>query len=72
AGSFGSRLTGAGWGGCSVHLVRQDRIDSVKQALAEKYYAKRFPALTAAELDGALFASAPGRGACYVTRVLDL
>ncbi|KAJ2318697.1 galactokinase [Coemansia sp. Cherry 401B] len=65
AGSFGSRLTGAGWGGCTVHLVPQDKVKQVKQALADKYYAKRFPDLSAAQLDNALFATAPGRGACY-------
>ncbi|KAJ1763128.1 galactokinase [Coemansia sp. RSA 1752] len=65
AGSFGSRLTGAGWGGCTVHLVSRDKVESVKQVLVSEYYAKKFPNMTAAELDNALFATAPGCGACY-------
>ncbi|KAJ2000062.1 galactokinase [Coemansia thaxteri] len=65
AGSLGSRLTGAGWGGCSVHLVPSTRVGDVKKALVDQYYAKRFPALTTAQLDDALFSTAPGCGACY-------
>ncbi|PFH57270.1 hypothetical protein XA68_15293 [Ophiocordyceps unilateralis] len=41
AGSYGSRLTGAGWGGCSVHLVPVDRVAAVKEALEREYYAGR-------------------------------
>ncbi|KAJ2665415.1 galactokinase [Coemansia sp. RSA 1200] len=65
AGSLGSRLTGAGWGGCSVHLVAQDRVSTVKEALVQEYYLKQHPHLSTAKLDDALFATAPGRGACY-------
>ncbi|KAJ1807287.1 galactokinase, partial [Coemansia sp. RSA 2598] len=65
AGSFGSRLTGAGWGGCSVHMVPADKVEDVKKALAEQYYAKKHPGLSQKQLDDALFATAPGRGACY-------
>ncbi|KAJ2768562.1 galactokinase, partial [Coemansia nantahalensis] len=59
AGSLGSRLTGAGWGGCSVHLVPQDKALGVLQTLEREYYSKRFPALSAAQLAGALFVTAP-------------
>ncbi|KAJ2689135.1 galactokinase [Coemansia spiralis] len=65
AGSLGSRLTGAGWGGCSVHLVPADKVADVKQALADKYYAAHLPDLTAGQLSEVLFATKPGRGACY-------
>ncbi|KAK1780077.1 ribosomal protein S5 domain 2-type protein [Copromyces sp. CBS 386.78] len=40
AGSYGSRLTGAGWGGCSVHLVPADKVDAVKEALEKEYYSQ--------------------------------
>ncbi len=47
AGSSGSRLTGAGWGGCTVHLVADPKVDAVLEALMEKYYngaIREFPA----------------------------
>lgn len=40
AGAYGSRLTGAGWGGCSVHLVPMDKADAIRSALEKEYYAK--------------------------------
>ncbi|KAJ2444360.1 galactokinase [Coemansia sp. RSA 2424] len=67
AGSLGSRLTGAGWGGCSVHLVPADRVEDVKQALKLEYYSQRFPKLSDAELEHAIFATSPGRGAVIYT-----
>ncbi|KAJ1647927.1 galactokinase [Coemansia erecta] len=66
AGSLGSRLTGAGWGGCSVHMVPADKVADVKKALSEQYYAVRHPGLSVKQLNDALFATTPGRGACYL------
>lgn len=40
-GSYGSRLTGAGWGGCTVHLVPVDRVSAVRKAMIEQYYSGR-------------------------------
>ncbi|KHN98636.1 galactokinase [Metarhizium album ARSEF 1941] len=40
AGSYGSRQTGAGWGGCCVHLVSVDKVKDVKAALEREYYSK--------------------------------
>jgi galactokinase len=62
AGALGSRLTGAGWGGCTVHLVPADKVEAVKQALKEKYYLKRFTAISDAELKEAFVVSKPSSG----------
>ncbi|SCU78744.1 LADA_0A07294g1_1 [Lachancea dasiensis] len=61
-GSYGSRLTGAGWGGCTVHLVPQSKVDSVRNALAEQYYAKRD--LKGLTLDEVVLVSRPDLGSC--------
>lgn len=62
AGAAGSRLTGAGWGGCSVHLVPKDKVDAVKKAWEENYYKKKFPDMTVAKLEEAVVVSKPGSG----------
>jgi galactokinase len=62
AGAVGSRLTGAGWGGCSVHLVPKDKVDAVKKAWEEKYYRKHFPDITPEKLAQAVVVSKPGSG----------
>ncbi len=38
AGSFGSRLTGAGFGGCTVHLVPSETVDEFMEIINKKYY----------------------------------
>ena len=69
AGSSGSRLTGAGWGGCTVHLVADNKVDAVLDALMEKYYngaIKDFPAAAerfAQRPQDALLALRPAAGA---------
>ena len=55
-------MTGAGWGGCSVHLVPKEKVEMVKAAWVEKYYRKRFPEITKEKLDEAIVVSRPGRG----------
>lgn len=37
-GVVGARMTGAGFGGCSIHLVRQDAVEKFKETLAKQYY----------------------------------
>ncbi|CAI4037899.1 hypothetical protein SMKI_04G2350 [Saccharomyces mikatae IFO 1815] len=66
-GSFGSRLTGAGWGGCTVHLVPggiNGNVEQVRKALIEKFYNVRYPDLTDEELKGAIIVSKPALGCC--------
>jgi galactokinase len=62
AGAAGSRLTGAGWGGCSVHLVPKDKVEAVKKTWEENYYRKKFPDITTEKLAQAVVVSKPGSG----------
>ncbi|KAI9738070.1 MAG: galactokinase [Claussenomyces sp. TS43310] len=64
AGSYGSRLTGAGWGGCSVHLVPVDKVEAVEEAWQKEYYSKL--ELTAEQKDGAVVVSRPGGGSAVL------
>ena len=67
AGSYGSRLTGAGWGGCSVHLVPADRVDAVREAWEREYYSKLD--LTPEQREAAVVVSRPGSGsAVYLVK----
>jgi galactokinase len=66
-GSLGSRVTGAGWGGSSVHLVPADRAENLIKALADGYYRKKFPHITDGEIAEALLVSEPACG----TRVVE-
>jgi galactokinase len=62
AGSYGSRLTGAGWGGCSVHLVPKDKVEAVRQAWVGKYYKKKWPDISEEKLKDAIVVSKPSSG----------
>ncbi|XP_064619065.1 N-acetylgalactosamine kinase-like [Lineus longissimus] len=61
SGSLGSRLTGAGWGGCAVSMVPADQVEQFIASLSENYYSN--DAERAAKVDTALFATQPGGGA---------
>ena len=61
SGAIGSRLTGAGWGGCAVSLVPADVLESFMSQVKDSYYAKS-PAMMA-KVNEALFSTKPGGGA---------
>lgn len=66
-GSFGSRLTGAGWGGCTVHLVPggpNGNVEKVKKALIDQFYKVKYPNITDSELEDAILVSKPALGSC--------
>lgn len=62
AGTLGSRITGAGWGGATVHLVPASKTGAVVEALKKEYYAKEFPNASEEEVEDALILSNPGNG----------
>lgn len=61
AGAVGSRLTGAGWGGCAVSMVPSEKVESFLQAVRAAYYLPD-PRRAAMEKQS-LFVSKPGGGA---------
>ncbi|KAJ9654919.1 galactokinase [Neophaeococcomyces mojaviensis] len=67
AGTLGSRLTGAGWGGCTVHLVPQNKVEAVIEALKKEYYNKTFLDLPKEKMQDAIVISRPGQGSSLIT-----
>ena len=55
-GVIGSRMTGGGFGGCTVSLIRAERAPQVISALGEGYVRQT-------GIEPAIFASRPGPGA---------
>ncbi|KAB0343151.1 hypothetical protein FD754_020077, partial [Muntiacus muntjak] len=60
-GAQGSRLTGAGWGGCTVSIVPVDKLSSFLANVHEAYYQRSNRSL--APEKQSLFATKPGGGA---------
>ncbi len=58
-GVIGSRMTGGGFGGCTVTLVETDKVDAVQESLCRQYQEKTGIVPTA-------FASRPAQGACVI------
>ncbi|KAI9319875.1 galactokinase [Dichotomocladium elegans] len=61
-GAYGARLTGAGWGGCTVMLTTEDNVPKLIQAIKDEYYAVKFQSLSSKDLDEAVLATKPGSG----------
>ncbi|KAK9452542.1 ribosomal protein S5 domain 2-type protein [Dipodascopsis uninucleata] len=66
SGAYGSRLTGAGWGGSTVSLVRSDLVPEFLYTLKREYYNVRWPELDSAALDEAILVTEPARGSAIV------
>lgn len=60
-GAVGSRLTGAGWGGCTVSMVPEDKLERFLAHVKEAYYKNNSQRSTLEE--NSLFATSPGAGA---------
>jgi len=69
SGAFGSRISGAGWGGCCVSMVRTTELPEFLSKM-KKYYTKERengPKLkNTEEIDKCLFTTQPGQGACVL------
>ncbi|EGD75429.1 galactokinase 2 [Salpingoeca rosetta] len=65
AGAYGSRLTGAGWGGSTVSLVPEDDVDAFLAKIKKGYYEQSPQRLE--QVDSALFVTSAGPGACVFT-----
>ncbi|KAI7892241.1 galactokinase [Mucor mucedo] len=66
-GSFGSRLSGAGWGGSTVHLTTEDNVANLISAIKNDFYRKVYPNITEEELDDAIISTKPCGGAARFT-----
>ena len=60
-GAYGSRLTGAGWGGCTVSLVPKEKVEGFIKALREQY--KAYKDMDDDTFGQYVFATKPGAGA---------
>jgi galactokinase len=60
-GCLGSRLTGAGFGGCTVSLVRADAVEAFQHQVGERYQAET-------AIKAAFFVTRPAAGAGVVAR----
>eukprot|EP01056_Protomagalhaensia_sp_Gyna25_P000569 Protomagalhaensia_sp_Gyna_25__568@NODE_1268_length_1995_cov_237_179448_g1010_i0_p1_GENE_NODE_1268_length_1995_cov_237_179448_g1010_i0NODE_1268_length_1995_cov_237_179448_g1010_i0_p1_ORF_typecomplete_len512_score110_71GHMP_kinases_C/PF08544_13/7_2e22GalKase_gal_bdg/PF10509_9/2_2e16GHMP_kinases_N/PF00288_26/2_9e10GLYCAM1/PF05242_11/0_15_NODE_1268_length_1995_cov_237_179448_g1010_i03141849 len=75
-GAYGSRLTGAGWGGCTVSLVPEDKKDLIKEAIIKEYYEPYYAGKAGGHaldvlpprenLNSCIFITTPSRGAFLV------
>ncbi len=65
-GAYGSRLTGAGWGGCAVSLIPKESLEEFLSNVREHYYSKN-QSLQAA-FSSSAFATKPSEGIFVVIK----
>ncbi|CAA0824122.1 Galactokinase [Striga hermonthica] len=67
-GAFGARLTGAGWGGCAVALVKENIVPQFIINLKEQYFRSRIDkgVIKKDDLGLYVFASKPSSGAAII------
>ncbi|GIX88173.1 n-acetylgalactosamine kinase [Caerostris extrusa] len=67
AGAIGSRLTGAGWGGCCVSLVMKNNVDHFMEFVKKNFYEKRVEECPGIDVNCAMFVTKPSEGAAVYT-----
>ncbi|CAF3741795.1 unnamed protein product [Rotaria sordida] len=68
SGALGSRLTGAGWGGCAVSLVRQENLHEFIANVRDKFYINSKDTKRVNKADQSIFPTLPGCG-IYAARL---
>ena len=71
-GSLGTRITGAGWGGCTVSLIEESKAHQFMQDMIQEYYNKKPELKKKIEkigIENIVFESKPGEGACIVNKI---
>ena len=58
-GMIGCRMTGGGFGGCAVALVKTNAVDAISKKIAADYKKKT-------GIEATLFVSRPGKGATVI------
>ena len=71
-GASGSRLTGAGWGGCTVTLIHRDQAQGLIKHLQDVYFSKCIKAgkVEADNLETVVFDSRPSSGGAVLKLTL--
>ena len=64
SGALGSRLTGAGWGGCTVSLVPTSLVSSFLEQVKARYFDNN--EIRQSKVQESLFATKPGSGAAVL------